>query len=76
MADPSSIASQPLSSRDIQHRRDMEWGVQGGRHTNLIQLDSIVLCTHLGQERLGGFAVWAVGLGEDSYCTRQHPPII
>jgi len=32
---------------------------------NLIQLHQEVLCALLVQQSLGGFAVWAVGLGED-----------
>lgn len=37
--------------------------------TNLIELDCIVLSTHLGQESLGRPTVWAVGLAEDG-CDR------
>ena len=35
----------------------------------MIQLNGVVLCAHLGQERLGGFAVWAIGLAEYGYTT-------
>jgi len=37
----------------------------GSQRTDLIQLDSVVLCAHLTQELLGRAAVWAVGLAED-----------
>lgn len=35
--------------------------------TDLIELNGVVLCAERRQQLLGGLAVWAVGLGEDSW---------
>lgn len=36
-------------------------------HTNLVEFNGVVLGADRGQQLLGSLAVWAVGLGEDSY---------
>lgn len=41
--------------------------VEGGQHTNLIQLQDLEFGAHLAQERFGGFAVGAPGFAEDGY---------
>lgn len=38
-----------------------------GKHTNLIKLDGVKVCFQIGQELLGGIAVWAVGFAEDGW---------
>lgn len=35
--------------------------------TDLVEFNDVWLDAHLAQQRLGGLAVWAVGLGEDRY---------
>lgn len=34
---------------------------------DLVELDDVVLCAGLGEEGFGGFAVGAVGFGEDRW---------
>lgn len=46
-----------------------------GLHTNLIKLDSVVVCTKLGQESLGSLAVWAIRLAEDGYTGAPLAPL-
>lgn len=38
-----------------------------GLRTDLVELDGVVLGAQLGEQRLGGTAVGAVRLAEDSY---------
>lgn len=35
--------------------------------TDLVELNDVGLCAQLAEQALAGLAVWAIGLGEDSY---------
>jgi hypothetical protein len=54
-----------LGSEHASRRQRLRMGERGVKHTNLIKLHQKVLCALLAQQRLGGLAVGAVGLGED-----------
>jgi hypothetical protein len=62
IADPSStkVTRQPRLSRVLTRQLSL---------TDLVELDGVIFCTHLGQESLGGAAVWAVGLAKHGYFT-------
>jgi hypothetical protein len=58
-----------LRNEDVGHgrlaRQVAERGLDRAAIVDLVQLDGVELCARLGEQLLGGFAVGAVGLGED-----------
>jgi len=59
-----------LPNEDVRHRalarNPLERVLERSPVVNLVKLDDVGLCTCLGEERLGRFAVGAVGFGENS----------
>lgn len=63
-----------LRDEDVRYRalrgHVLERVLNGRTVIDLVELDDIRFCAQLGEEALGGLAVRAVGLGEDSWIKR------
>jgi hypothetical protein len=49
--------------------------LDGVIHTDLVELDGVVLGAQFAQSLLGGIAVWTVGLAEDGYMHMLAHPL-